>query len=424
MNKFVGIIDDQRMELGQLLKEEGLVPRERTSDVVVDSSLAQIVMGIRRCGKSVLCRSALVKAGVAFGYVNFDHAELSDITAEDLNEILKAVYIVYGDVDYLFFDEIQNVPKWQLWVNTLLRQKKRIVITGSNSRLLTDDLATHMTGRFIPTELLPFSFAEYRAWLRRGNARTTVAKVELRRDYDRYFLNGGMPESFVHPDVRRYVETLYHSILLRDVLQRHRLRDTKRFMDTAYVIMNNFATEFSCNRIAGQIGIKNAVTVQTYIHYLNESYLIRTVQMYGSRAYERTRIGKVYVIDPGIISYFSGFSNIGDGYGRRLENIVFLQLYRMRRETDAEVFYYKDNHHEVDFLLRRYTQVWKLIQVSYDISNEKTRKRELSALFSAGAKLGCKDLLLVTDHENGEETQDGMTVKIVDVVTWLEAQAK
>ena len=424
MNKFVGIIDDQRMELGQLLKEEGLVPRERTSDVVVDSSLAQIVMGIRRCGKSVLCRSALVKAGVAFGYVNFDHAELSDITAEDLNEILKAVYIVYGDVDYLFFDEIQNVPKWQLWVNTLLRQKKRIVITGSNSRLLTDDLATHMTGRFIPTELLPFSFAEYRAWLRRGNARTTVAKVELRRDYDRYFLNGGMPESFVHPDVRRYVETLYHSILLRDVLQRHRLRDTKRFMDTAYVIMNNFATEFSCNRIAGQIGIKNAVTVQTYIHYLNESYLIRTVQMYGSRAYERTRIGKVYVIDPGLISYFSGFSNIGDGYGRRLENIVFLQLYRMRRETDAEVFYYKDNHHEVDFLLRRYTQVWKLIQVSYDISNEKTRKRELSALFSAGAKLGCKDLLLVTDHENGEETQDGMTVKIVDVVTWLEAQAK
>ena len=424
MNKFVGIIDDQRMELGQLLKEEGLVPRERTSDVVVDSSLAQIVMGIRRCGKSVLCRSALVKAGVAFGYVNFDHAELSDITAEDLNEILKAVYIVYGDVDYLFFDEIQNVPKWQLWVNTLLRQKKRIVITGSNSRLLTDELATYMTGRFIPTELLPFSFAEYRAWLRRGNARTTVAKVELRRDYDRYFLNGGMPESFVHPDVRRYVETLYHSILLRDVLQRHRLRDTKRFMDTAYVIMNNFATEFSCNRIAGQLGIKNAVTVQTYIHYLNESYLIRTVQMYGSRAYERTRIGKVYVIDPGIISYFSGFSNIGDGYGRRLENIVFLQLYRMRRETDAEVFYYKDNHHEVDFLLRRYTQVWKLIQVSYDISNEKTRKRELSALFSAGAKLGCKDLLLVTDHENGEETQDGMTVKIVDVVTWLEAQAK
>ena len=424
MNKFVGIIDDQRMELGQLLKEEGLVPRERTSDVVVDSSLAQIVMGIRRCGKSVLCRSALVKAGVAFGYVNFDHAELSDITAEDLNEILKAVYIVYGDVDYLFFDEIQNVPKWQLWVNTLLRQKKRIVITGSNSRLLTDELATYMTGRFIPTELLPFSFAEYRAWLRRGNARTTVAKVELRRDYDRYFLNGGMPESFVHPDVRRYVETLYHSILLRDVLQRHRLRDTKRFMDTAYVIMNNFATEFSCNRIAGQLGIKNAVTVQTYIHYLNESYLIRTVQMYGSRAYERTRIGKVYVIDPGIISYFSGFSNIGDGYGRRLENIVFLQLYRMRRETDAEVFYYKDNHHEVDFLLRRYTQVWKLIQVSYDISNEKTRKRELSALFSAGAKLGCKDLLLVTDHENGEETQDGMTVKIVDVVTWLEAHAK
>lgn len=419
MNKFVEIIGDQRTELEQLLKEEGLIVRERTPDVIVDSSLAQMVTGIRRCGKSVLCRSALVKAGVAFGYVNFDHAELDGITANDLNEILKAVYIVYGDVDYLFFDEIQNAPKWQLWVNSLLRIRKRIVITGSNSRLLTDDLATHMTGRFIPTELLPFSFAEYRAWLKRGEAGTTIEKVERRRDYDRYFLNGGMPESFVHPDVRRYVETLYHSILLRDVLQRHRLRDTKRFMDTAYVIMNNFATEVSCNRLAGQLGIKNAVTVQTYIHYLDESYLIRTMRMYGSRAYERTRIGKVYAIDPGFISYFSGFSNIGDSYGRRLENIVFLQLHRMQRETDAEVFYWKDDRHEIDFLLRRYNQVWKLIQVSYDISNEKTRKRELSALFAAGAKLKCSDLMLITDHENGEESQNGMTVKIVDIVTWL-----
>ena len=419
MNKFVDIIEDQKQELALLLGEKDIVVRKKGDRISLESSLAQIVTGIRRCGKSVLCRTTLANAELDFGYVNFDQPSLANVTADDLNEVLKAVYVVYGNVCHLFFDEIQNVPSWQLFVNMLLRQGKRIVLTGSNSRLLTDDLATHLTGRFIATELMPFSFDEYRRWLKRGDARTTIDRAQLRRDYDRYFLHGGMPESFTYPDVREYASTLYHSILMRDVLKRHRLRDVKRFMDTAYVIMNNFASEISCNRLAGQLGFKNAVTVQSYIGYLSESYLIRTLSMYGSRAYERTRIGKAYVIDPGFISYFNGFSNIDDSFGRRLENIVFLQLYRLQREMDAEVFYYKDNHHEIDFLLRQYNHVWKLIQVSYDISGEKTRKRELSALFAVGKKLNCKDLLLITDHENGEETQNGMTVRIVDIVTWL-----
>jgi hypothetical protein len=420
MNKYTDILADQKSELAMMLGEKGIVARKKAGNIVLESTLAQIVTGIRRCGKSVLCRTALAKAGVDFGYVNFDQPSLASVTADDLNEILKAVYVVYGDVRHLFFDEIQNVPSWQLFVNMLLRQGKRVVLTGSNSRLLTDDFATHLTGRFIGTELMPFSFGEYRAWLKRGEAGTTAEKAQLRRDYDRYFLHGGMPESFAYPDIREYASTLYHSILMRDVLQRHRLRDTKRFLDTAYVIMNNFASEISCNRLAKQLGFKNAVTVQSYVGYLAESYLVRTLAMYGSKAYERTRIGKAYAIDPGFISYFSGFSNTNDNFGRRLENIVFLQLYRLQRDTDAEVFYWKDERHEVDFLLRRYNQVWKLVQVSYDISNEKTRKRELSALFAAGAKLKCSDLTLLTDHENGEEKKGGMTVRIVDVVSWLQ----
>ena len=119
MNRYMEIIGDQREELGRLIGERGIIARERTGDVLPDSPLAQIVTGIRRCGKSVLCRSALVQAGVPFGYVNFDHVGLANAGAEDLNEILKAVYWVYGDVEHLFFDEIQNVPSWQLFVNTL-----------------------------------------------------------------------------------------------------------------------------------------------------------------------------------------------------------------------------------------------------------------------------------------------------------------
>lgn len=422
MSRYADILEDQKKELALLLGEKDIVAREQAKRIVLDSSLAQVVTGIRRCGKSVLCRMALAGAGVEFGYVNFDEPSLANIGVEDLDEILKAVYVVYGDVRHLFFDEIQNVPSWQLFVNRLLRQGKRVVLTGSNSRLLTDDLATHLTGRFIATELMPFSFAEYRAWMKRGPARTTAEKAELRRDYDHYFLHGGMPESFAYPDPREYASTLYHSILLRDVLKRHRLRDAKRFLDTAYVVMSNFASEVSCTRLAKRLGFKNGVTVQGYLGYLAESYLVCTLPQYGSKAYERTRIGKAYAIDPGFISHFSGYSDLDGNYGRRLENIVFLQLFRMRRATNAEVFYWKDGRHEVDFLLRRFGKVWKLVQVSYDISGDRTRKRELSALFAAGRKLDCRDLTLVTDHENGEETLDGMKVRIVDILSWLMEQ--
>jgi len=419
MNRFVKVIENQKRELEILLKTPDIVDRTAESRLILDSSLAQIVSGIRRSGKSVLCRMALCHAGVSFGYVDFDDEHFGSIQAEDLDEILKAVYVNYGDVQHLFFDEIQNVPGWQLFVNRLLRWDKRVILTGSNSRLMTDDLATHLTGRYIATELMPFSFAEYRTYLKRTNSGVTPDLAELRRDYDRYFVNGGMPESFRYPDVRQYVSTLYDAILLRDVLKRHRLRNNKAFLDAAYVLMSNFASEVSCLKLARQLGLKNAVTVQQYIGYLEESYLIRTLNAYGSKAYERTRIGKAYVIDSGFITYFTGFSNASGNYGRRLENLVFLQLYRMQAKTDSELFFWKDQRHEVDFVIRRYGRIVKLIQVSYDISDANTRARELSALYVAGAKLKCDDLVLITDHETGVESKNGNAVKILEISTWL-----
>ena len=419
MNRFVDVLENQKQEMANYLTDQGMVRRQVSWSLDLKGTQAQIVVGIRRCGKSVLCRTTLGDAEVVFGYVDFDDVMLAHLEPAELEELLKAIYVVYGEVDCIFFDEIQNVTGWQLFVNRLLRGGKHIVITGSNSRLLTDDLATHLTGRHLSYELMPFSFAEYRSYLKRKTPKTTADKAQLRRDYDRYFLCGGLPEAFRYSDVRHYCSSLYHDILMRDVVRRHRLNNPQMFLDAAYVIMNNFACEISCNRLAAQLGIANAVTIRTYVGYLAESYLIRTLRLYGTKAYERTRVGKAYVIDPGFISFFNGFSNIGDGFGRRLENVVFLQLYRLQFQLDAEVFYCRTDSYEVDFLLRRYGQVWKLIQVSYDISNPKTRERELAALFAAGAKLNCTDLMLITDHESGEEKCGDLSVRIVDIVTWL-----
>ena len=173
------ILKNQKEDLDELLKADVLV-RDRMSGIDLASPCAQVVIGVRRSGKSILCLTAFKTAGVPFGYVTFDDEKLDGIEVADLDEILKAVYVVYGPVRHLFLDEIQDAPKWQLFVNRLLRKGLHIVISGSNARLLSSELATHLTGRFVSTELFPFSFAEYRAYMKRDRPETTKGKAEAR----------------------------------------------------------------------------------------------------------------------------------------------------------------------------------------------------------------------------------------------------
>lgn len=418
MADYVKIIREQKQDLEGLLEAEVLV-RERMGGIDLDSPCAQVVIGVRRSGKSILCLTAFKAAGIPFGYVNFDDEQLDGIGAADLDEILKAVQVVYGPVKHLFLDEIQDVPKWQLFANRLLRKGWRLVVSGSNARLLSSELATHLTGRHVTTELFPFSFSEYRGWLKRGKPEVTSERAEARRDYERYFLRGGMPETFGMVDARGYLRNIYEAILFHDILKRHRLRNPKALADVARVLMESYALEVSCANIAHRLGIKSVHTVQKYAGFLESAYLVQTVNRFSFKTAERTKLGKVYAIDPGFVSYSSGVLEGGENRGRRLENIVFLQLRSLREKLDYEIYYYRDQSHEVDFVLRHFGQVKRLVQVCWDLSGAKTRSRELTALFEVGRKLGCRDLLLVTDHENGEESRDGVKARIVDVVTWL-----
>ena len=418
MTDYVKIIENQKEDLDELLKADVLV-RERMSNIDLNSPCAQVVIGMRRSGKSILCLTAFKSAEIPFGFVNFDDENLDGIEASDLDEILKAVYVVYGPVKHLFLDEIQNAPKWPLFVNRLLRKGLHIVISGSNARLLSSDLATHLTGRFVSTELFPFSFSEYRAFLKRGDPKTTVAMAEVRRDYVRYSMYGGMPETFRMLDSRRYLRDICDAILYRDILKRHNLRNPRILGDVARLLMESYALEVSYANVADRLGIKSVHTVQTYANHLEAAYLIQTVNRFSFKTAERLKLGKVYTVDPGFISNATGVHEGSDDLGRRLENIVFLQLRSLREKLDYEIYYYRDQSHEVDFVLRQYGKVKRLIQVSFDIAAKKTRDREMSALFEVGRKLNCKDLLLITDHENGEEAHNGTRLRIVDVTTWL-----
>lgn len=423
MADYVKIIRNQKEDLDNLLKEEFVV-RERITDIDLNSPCVQVVIGVRRSGKSILCLMAFKTAGIPFGYVNFDDENLDSIQTSDLDDILKAILVVYGPVNHLFLDEIQDVPKWQLFVNRLLRKGFHLVISGSNARLLSSELATHLTGRYVSTELLPFSFAEYRAWLKRGKAETTTAIAEVRRDYDHYFFHGGMPESFVMLDARNYLRNIYEAILFHDILKRHNLRSPQTLADVAKVVMGSYALEVSYAAIARRLGIKSVHTVQNYVHYLESAYLVQTISRFSFKTAERTKLGKVYAIDLGFISYASGVLEGAGNFGRRLENLVFLQLRALREKMDYEIYYYRDQSHEIDFVLQHFGHVKRLVQVCHTIDDDKTKKRELSALLTVGAKLNCGDLLLITDHENGTVTENGQTVRIVAITDWLTGEGE
>ena len=401
------IVQEQRRELERLLQVK-MLERKPMGRIDVGSPLAQAVLGMRRSGKSVLCRMALAQANVKFGYVDFDDETLSKLGAEDLDDVLDAVSACYGEIDTYFFDEIQNVEGWHLFVNRLLRAGKHIVITGSNARLLTSDLATHLTGRHIPVEILPFSYAEYCKWIEHNTD----------EDWRHYFFNGGLPETFAMVDQRGYVSALYNSILSKDILGRHKVRNSRRFIDAAYVIMQQFSREIAYDSLAERAGVSSAHTMQVYLGYLAESYLVSLVRKYSHKPAERIRNDKLYLNDPAFISYFTGVMGSEEELGWRLENIVFLELLRRRYEEDTEIFYYKDQSYDIDFCLVRHGKIVQLVQVAYTIEGDHTRKREVASLLGAGRKLNCPDLLLLTDHERETIHEGGQIVRVLPVKEW------
>lgn len=417
------IIQEQKRELEELLCQP-VLKRRPAEKIDVFSPLAQVVLGMRRSGKSVVCRTALKQAGVKFGYVDFDDEILARLNVEDLDGVLGAVYAVYGDVDTFFFDELQNIDGWHLFVNRLLRAGKHLVITGSNARLLEDDLATHLTGRYLPVHVQPFSFGEFRQWIgHRADASTEKAAEDI-QDWKRYFAKGGLPETFVMPDARGYVKALYDSVISKDILRRHQVRNVLRFQDAAYVVVQQFAREISYENLARAAGVASVHTMQTYVGYLAESYLVSTVRHYSPKPSERIRNEKIYVGDPAFITYFTGVTGSEEELGWRLENIVYLELLRNRYDEDYEIFYYRDQSYDIDFCLVRHGKIVALIQVAYTISGEKTRRREVPPLLGAGRKTGCSRLLLITDHERETIVNGDQTVEVLPAPEFLEGNRR
>lgn len=416
------ILTDQKEEISaQSLAN--LCDRMEESQLSLSSNLAQIVIGVRRSGKSTLCEKVLRQNNVVFAYVNFDDDRLDDFRTQDFDNMLDALYQIYGDFNYLFLDEIQNIGDWQLFVNRMLRRKIHLFVTGSNSKLLSSELTTHLTGRHNRVQLYPFSFSEYGQMTGvELHSPSTKARALRKRALNTYLMDGGFPELLNETNKRGYIEQLLDSIIKNDIAHRFRIRHVEVLRRLAAYLSDNFCQEISVSGLSRTFGVSSH-TIENYYSYLKEAFLLLGVHKFSYKSRERIRNEKVYVVDVAFASQRNDtFSPQNIGW--RLENVVYIELLRRLRPTYTDVFYYKERQWEVDFVVAKNGQVRQLIQVAYDISQEKTRNREISALIKGAQKLGCQNLILLNMDEQAEITTNGHTIRILPVAEWLAGNVK
>lgn len=411
------ILTDQQEEI-EGRKGETLCHRKEEQFVDVKSSQAQVVIGVRRSGKSTLCYQALQSQGVKYAYVDFDDERLMSLQADQLNDVLETLYKIYGDFQYLFLDEIQNVEGWHLFVNRMLRKKMHVIVTGSNAKLLSGELATHLSGRNKEIALYPFSFKEFCLMKEVDTERrTTKAEAFRRAAFDEYMKQGGFPELLAIEDNKSYVSTLVGNILERDIEQRYKISYKVAFKQLAHHLLNLSPAIIVTTELANLFHFKSEHTAKNYVNYLKQAYMLIGVQKYSQKSKQRAVQEKVYAVDVAMMDQREN-AFAGENLGHRLETIVAMHLMRKCKMEGLDVYYLNDRSGECDFVICKGNQVVQAIQVSYDISAEKTRKREINGLLLAARQTKCKNLLLLTDHESDEIEQDGQRMKIQPVYEW------
>ena len=419
------VIIDQMKDKKRILNAENIIEREfyEQWNNIMATDLIKVIYGVRRCGKSVFSFQLLKEKNSA--YINFDDERIVGINADDLDEVIQAFYQVYGDIKYVLLDEIQNIPGWELFVSRIMRQGFNVVITGSSANLLSKELATHLTGRYLPIGIFPFSYREFLAYRKiRFKEKTifsTRTKSILIKNLDDYLGTGGFPEALKYPDYSsNYLSTLYSDIISKDVVGRYNIRYIRTLKDIANYVISNFSNPMTYNKIKNKFELKSVHTVKNYLSYLEDASIIIMVNKYSSRHGDRlVSPKKVYVVDIGMAKAVAFFTSKNSG--PLMENIVALELFRKKSLDPAiELFYWRDyQQHEVDFMIKRGQKIERLIQVSYAIDDDDIKKREIRSLLKASKDLNCDALAVITWDYMDEREIAGKDISFIPLWYWL-----
>jgi uncharacterized protein len=320
---------------------------------------------------------------------------------------------VYGKVECVFFDEIQNYSRWESFINKLHRRDHNLVITGSNSRLLSRELGSALTGRHLSFELLPFSYKEFLSGLHKNN-------TDGLEGFRRYLTWGDFPEvALGGAEPHGYLRTLFDSVVLRDIVTRHHIRSSTAIHDLLNLLINNATSRFSARSLERSPVSLSIATVQKFIAYFREAYLVHDLHPYFFKTRARLKADrKIYAYDNGLILAISQPTTSNDS--RLLENLVFVELVRRGCKLNLDLFYYQTHSGtEVDFLVRDGSKNLELIQVTQNLSALKTRERELCALYQASEELNASKLTIITLDAEETIKEDRIKIQVVPCQKWL-----
>ena len=392
--------------------------REQTRVMMsfIDDPSIIIATGIRRSGKSTIQRRLQKNHPKSGYYFNFDDERLVHFKLQDFQVLLEVFFELYGKQSIFYFDEIQNIEGWEKFIRRLYEQGNKIFITGSNAKLLSKELGTHLTGRHVQVEIYPLSFKEIIKHkcpevLEKKLLSTSDTGMVLHHLAD-YLKHGGIPEYYKFRK-QEYLKELYEGIIYRDIITRYNISNEKSLKELVYYFASNIGKEFSYKKLSEAVGLSSSHTISNYCDYLEKCYLCFFINRYSYSLKKQLLYNKkCYMIDPALIRTI-GF-RVSEDRGRLLENIVFLCL----KAQGNEIYFHKEKK-ECDFVTRQGNQITQAIQVTTNLNDEKVKKREIDGLLEAMDAYGLKDGLIITENEQGTLKIGKHKIKIVPLWKWL-----
>jgi len=390
-----------------------------------------VITGARRSGKSFIMRQLakeLIKRGVNENrilIVNFEDPRFIDLNPQLLQQIYETYleFLNPKDKPYIFFDEVQEVQKWEKWVRTMQELKKaNIILSGSNAKLLSRELATLLTGRHLDITVFPLSFKEFldfNGLYLKEELDFVSKKIEIKRLMRNYLEFGSFPEVVLQKEKREILLSYFEDILNKDLVRRYKIRKSENLKALIKFYLANPSSLITFSSLEKSLKI-SADTIEKFSNYLETAYLNFFLKRFYFKFKEQEKSPrKVYAIDSGLANTI-GF-RFSQNLGKLAENIVFLELKRKALfYPDLEFYYWKDERHrEVDFLIKEKLKVNKLLQVCWNIEDKETRKREIESLIKAMREFKLNEGLIINEDYEGEEKIKGKEIKFIPLWKWL-----
>ncbi|MCD4702732.1 MAG: ATP-binding protein [Methanosarcinaceae archaeon] len=395
---------------------ENFVPRTALHKVGEYLKLPHILVitGMRRAGKSTLLKQIKKRFydSETIYYFNFDDERLVNFTVNDFDLLYETFIEVQKKSNVFFFDEIQNIAGWEMFVRRMYDNGFRFIITGSNSSMLSRELGSRLTGRYMSIELFPFSFEEFLCFKNIGcpDVLLTQDRGLIKNAFNEYLSDGGIPEYLMYKN-EDLLAILYENILYRDIFARYNLNDESSLLELAHYLFSNYSTEISYNKLRSMLGLGSVNTVKNYLKYMENSYLAFTIPKYDysikKQVYSKK---KVYVIDNALINAVS--FKFSKNRGNILENLVFVELKRRYKDI-----YFHKGQNECDFLIRKKYDIVEAIQVTTNLKNNRTR--DYKGLLEALNKYKLDQGYILTEDEEYEEVIDEKRIIVKPVWRWL-----